>query len=225
MNPHPVIHSELASQRALELRRQGGGTRRSSRRDAARNDFASPELVELVHAAVQNDAHAWESLVARFSPALRATARSYRLSPCDVEDVVQAAWASALTHIGSLREPEAISGWITVIARREALRTLEQRRRELPLDESMQLHHSGEPSPESVLIEAERHEAVHNAVGQLPTRQRTLLRALLGTGEPSYEELAAGLKVPIGSLGPTRQRALARLRRNPSLRAIAEDRT
>jgi DNA-directed RNA polymerase specialized sigma24 family protein len=29
---------------------------------------------------------------------------------------------------------------------------------------------------------------------------------------PPYEEIAAALDIPIGSIGPTRQRALARLR-------------
>jgi len=39
----------------------------------------------------------------------------------------------------------------------------------------------------------------------------------MATPPPTYEELAAALDVPIGSIGPTRARCLDRLRRHPEL--------
>ena len=41
---------------------------------------------------------------------------------------------------------------------------------------------------------------------------QALLRLLTADPRPPYEEIAAALDMPIGSIGPTRQRALARLR-------------
>ena len=220
MNPHPLIHSELARQRQLDLQRDGQ-PHRFSHRSKATQDATPRELVALVREATAGDDQAWESLVARFTPALRAVARGYRLSAADVDDVVQAAWTSALTHIGSLREPEAISGWMMVIARREALRIVQRRHRELLVDEPSYPDPSNESSPEATLLASERREAVSAAVEQLPSRQRELVRALFGDTEPSYDELALKLSIPKGSIGPTRQRALVQLRRNRNLTSLA----
>ena len=51
------------------------------------------------------------------------------------------------------------------------------------------------------------------ALEQLSERDRTLLRMLAADPMPSYEEIGAALDMPIGSIGPTRARALERLRR------------
>ena len=47
------------------------------------------------------------------------------------------------------------------------------------------------------------------------------MRALTHSDEPSYEEISARLDMPIGSIGPTRGRALERLRADRALRAAA----
>src|SRR5215472_5487151 len=73
-------------------------------------------LASIVRAAAQGDERAWEALHARFTPVLRAAARVLRLSPADVDDVVQQTWLAAVTHIHTLRQPEAIGAWLLVTA-------------------------------------------------------------------------------------------------------------
>ena len=58
------------------------------------------------------------------------------------------------------------------------------------------------------------------AIDALPARQRELMLALLAEPEPSYAEVARALEMPIGSIGPTRARALARLRRDHRLASV-----
>jgi len=48
----------------------------------------------------------------------------------------------------------------------------------------------------------------------LSQRDRALLRLLIVEPAPPYEEVGAALGMPIGSIGPTRARALERLRRH-----------
>src|SRR5512133_2446089 len=111
---HPLIHSELARRRRLDLRRDEGPRARSTaERRRVRSGGEPSELSRLVPAARNGDADAWEALVARFTPAIRAVVGGFRLSPADAEDVVQATWAAALAHIGRIRQPEAIGGWLT----------------------------------------------------------------------------------------------------------------
>jgi len=50
-------------------------------------------------------------------------------------------------------------------------------------------------------------------VEQLPTRSQLLLRLLSADSPLSYKEISESLSMPIGSIGPTRARALEQLRR------------
>jgi RNA polymerase sigma factor (sigma-70 family) len=213
MNLHPQIHSELARQRSLELRRSPAPSRRGSRPEA------SDDLEILVRAAQSGGGDAWQNLVERFTPMMRGVVRGYRLSPADVDDVVQTAWASAFTHLGRLREPLAFGGWLLVTARREALRTLERRAREVLVDEPTYVDENDNSAPDRALLEAERRKAVHAAIKRLPERQRKLVGKLLGDSV-SYEDVSRDCGMPIGSIGPTRDRAIARLRRDPQLVAL-----
>jgi DNA-directed RNA polymerase specialized sigma24 family protein len=95
----------------------------------------SARVAALARAAAEGDPHAWDALVRRFTPALRAAARGFRVGPADVDDVVQATWLTALTRIYQLRQPEAIAGWLLVTARRESMRRLQRGLREVLTDE------------------------------------------------------------------------------------------
>jgi DNA-directed RNA polymerase specialized sigma24 family protein len=60
------------------------------------------------------------------------------------------------------------------------------------------------------------------AVERLPERQRALVAMAFSRKNPGYEEISAALGMPIGSIGPTRGRALQRLRADELLAALAE---
>ncbi|HZG95557.1 MAG TPA: sigma-70 family RNA polymerase sigma factor, partial [Mycobacteriales bacterium] len=81
-------------------------------------------LTELVRAAADGDQRAWNALVDRFSRLVWAVARQHRLSEADAGDVAQATWLRLVENLASLREPEAVGGWLATTARREALRVI-----------------------------------------------------------------------------------------------------
>ena len=60
-------------------------------------------------------------------------------------------------------------------------------------------------------LQAERDATLWSAFGRLPSRDQALLRMLMADPQPSYEEIGAAMEMPIGSIGPTRRRALGRL--------------
>ncbi len=66
-------------------------------------------------------------------------------------------------------------------------------------------------SVEQSAIDAERREAVATALASISERCRTLLRLLLVENR-SYAEVCMILSMPVGSVGPIRQRCLAQLR-------------
>jgi DNA-directed RNA polymerase specialized sigma24 family protein len=75
-----------------------------------------------------------------------------------------------------------------------------------------------------MLLLEERNTELWRAVDELPGRCSSLLRALMSDAHDGYEEIAAQLNIPIGSVGPTRQRCLDHLRRNLALIRIKQDR-
>jgi DNA-directed RNA polymerase specialized sigma24 family protein len=64
------------------------------------------------------------------------------------------------------------------------------------------------------MLERDSAETLWAAVAELPARQRLLLRELFTENSFSYGEIAARCSMPIGSIGPTRARALHQLRRH-----------
>ncbi len=184
------------------------------------------ELVALVQNARIGDPDAWTRLVHRFDGMLRHIARSYRLSPADVDDVVQMTWLDVVNAIEQIREPMAISGWMATVTRRHALKRIQAHVRE-HLTDDPQLgerphDHSPEaafPSPEAATLSLERRAVLAAAIAKLPHRQRVLMTVLLTQPTLEYREIAEMLSIPIGSIGPTRARCLARLACDTQLRA------
>jgi RNA polymerase sigma factor (sigma-70 family) len=175
------------------------------------------ELSTLARRAAAGEHRAWNELVGHMDAALHTVARRYRLGPADVDDVVQRTWLRAVEHVAGLNDPGAIAGWLVVTARREAMRTLQRGVREVLIDDIGAIDDVDPINPELVGIEGERRAALHRAVRRLPGRQRRLVASMLASPEPNYERLSWLLDMPIGSIGPTRKRALARLREDPNL--------
>jgi DNA-directed RNA polymerase specialized sigma24 family protein len=71
---------------------------------------------------------------------------------------------------------------------------------------------SGEPEPEAVVLAEEARRAVARAVSELPVKRRELVRVLFSTNRPNYAEVSRLVGLPVGSIGPTRQRTLRTLR-------------
>jgi RNA polymerase sigma factor (sigma-70 family) len=172
-------------------------------------------VAELVGAAAKGDQRAWQELVERFSGLVWSVARAYGLSETDAADVVQTAWLRLVENLHRVRDAERVGAWLAATARHEALRMLRVAGRQLPVGDDAELVPSGlvQVTPESVALAAEQRSIVWRAFAALPPSCQRLLRVLMADPPPSYQEAAAALDMPVGSLGPTRGRCLDRLRR------------
>ena len=70
---------------------------------------------------------------------------------------------------------------------------------------------------EQEILTAERSAALRFALRELPLRCQQLLTMLISDPPRSYAEISATLQIPIGSIGPQRDRCLERLRRTAAL--------
>lgn len=180
-------------------------------------------VTRLVLEAAAGRQTAWNALVERYAPLVLSVARGFRLAEKDVEDVSQTVWLRLVEHLGSLREPRALPMWIVTTTRHECLRIVTANKRTQacdpaapgsPLEVPVEADHDGE------LLRSERHGALLAAFAELPDHQRRLLLVLAEDPPPSYREVSRRLDIPIGSIGPTRARALQRLRDSAALTAL-----
>src|ERR1700744_914312 len=172
-----------------------------------------PHLRIVLAAAAAGDERAWDALLDRFGSMIWAVARAPRLCDADAADVTQATWTALLTHLDQLKDPDRVGAWLATTARRECLRLLGRARSIVPYgDELPEAEASDEHAVDGLEID-ERDAALWRSVGRLRDSDQALLRLLIADPAPSYEEISAALDIPIGSIGPTRARALERLRR------------
>ncbi|MGP0038793.1 MAG: RNA polymerase sigma factor [Solirubrobacteraceae bacterium] len=174
--------------------------------------MAGEQLVEIVRAAAAGDQSSWERLVSEFSGMVWAVARSHRLGDADAGDVVQATWVKLVEHLADLKDPSRVGPWLATTARRECLRVLRAAKRQVPMGDDMPDREAPDGSPDRDLLIAERNAALRRGFSRLRPRDQDLLRMLAADPPPTYEEISAALNLPIGSIGPTRARALERLR-------------
>jgi RNA polymerase sigma factor (sigma-70 family) len=183
----------------------------TDRRARARGELPTEALVA---AAAAGEPQAWRELIDRYAVLIRSVCRAHRLCDADTDDVTQLTWLRAVEHIGRLRDPDRFGAWVATTARRECLRVLQGRKRVVPTaDEVRNPLFAAHVDEDEVALAAERRTAVRRALTALPERQRTLLRLLHSETEPSYEDIGRRLGMPVGSIGPTRGRALERLRK------------
>jgi RNA polymerase sigma factor (sigma-70 family) len=164
---------------------------------------------ELLAACREGDVDSWAEIVRRYERLVVAIARGYGLDSHAAADIAQTAFAILVQSLDRLRPDTRLAPWLATVARRHTWRALHHRSRE-PVVEVLEARAPGGPSP------IDQHADVAwlaDGLARLGSRCRQLLEALyLRADEPSYNEIAAELAMPIGSIGPTRSRCLAKLR-------------
>ncbi len=170
-------------------------------------------VAELVRAARQGSEDALGQIVTELSPLLWHVARAAGLSSGGAEDVLQTVWMRLVTHLDDIHTSAALTGWLVTTTRREAWRVRAAERRELPADQELlaEVPDHGPGSEEQVIMDDQR-RALWVAIGRLSARCQELLRIIAFAPRPDYAAVAAELGMPIGSVGPTRGRCLAKLR-------------
>jgi RNA polymerase sigma factor (sigma-70 family) len=180
------------------------------------------QVADCLRRAAGGDPAGWDALVDQFGALVWSVARTHRLSAADAADVSQTTWLRLVEHLEEIKQPERLGAWLATTARRECLAVIRRRSRLIPVDDGADLDEASldEPPPEGPLLEAEEHSILAVAFGRLAERCQRLLRMLMVDPPPHYEDVAAALEIPIGSIGPTRARCLERLKREVKIAGL-----
>lgn len=164
---------------------------------------------DLVRACREGRPDAWEALVERFSRYVYAIAgQAYRLSDADTEEVFQEVFARTYEHLDRLRSDEAIRPWIGQLTRRLAIDRLRAGSREQLGDTALDAL-AAETEPQLERIELAL--SVHAAMRTLPEHCQEILDRFFARDE-SYQEIAAALDLPMGTIASRINRCLKKLR-------------
>ncbi len=173
-------------------------------------------LTELVTRARANDRSAWEELVRRFERLVWKIAYSFDLDRTTREDVFQNTWLRLYQSLDSVREPEALPGWMMRTATNEA-RAAIRGRRDIATSEIDDRPDLLALQPDAGPLEDELRRAVALAFAELSMRCQQILRLLTVDPPLSYAQIAETLNVTHGYVGPTRGRCIQELRSRPAM--------
>jgi RNA polymerase sigma factor (sigma-70 family) len=165
---------------------------------------------DLVRRALKGEDDAWEQIVLRHQETLAAKARKFRLSSEEAADAIQETWVRAFLGLSGLREPDSLSSWLRAIMHHECVKVFHARQRETLTPDAGADVADPQPAVERLVMAGEGAAMVRAAITRLPRRQRELVSCL--ATEDSYKEISSAMSLPLGSIGPMRARAFARLR-------------
>ena len=177
----------------------------------------APDWDDLITRHAAGDMHATTALVIAALPIVER-AISGRVRPSDRDDATQEALCSIVNKVEGILKPAAFPGWASVVARRAAV-DISRRQRRLVAVGSATIDRLGGHDAVDIDAIATRVDAprVEEELGRLTERERDVVLYFAEHEDASYAEAAERLRCPIGSLGPTRQRALRKLREAPGI--------
>jgi RNA polymerase sigma-70 factor, ECF subfamily len=165
----------------------------------------------LIEQAQQGDRNAYGELVRRHYQGVVLVVSRMCGDTGLAEDAAQEAFIRAWLNLTSFQPRGSLRNWLYRIAINAALDVLRHKPEESLEDEQAARMPDPAEEPETVLIEKEQAETIHQAVSSLPEAARAVL-VLREYGGLSYREISAALDVPIGTVMSRLNYARNRLR-------------
>lgn len=171
------------------------------------NVFETAGVLHEMLAAIEQVAPAaeadLEALYTNSLPLLHGIARRrFGLDRDDAEELVQESWCLYLEHRAKVMQPRPwLAGTIANLCKQQITRRCRSRA-EVPAEDSPELAY--EVAADAALI-------VGQLLDRVDDRTRTLAQ-LIGIERLSYDEVAAAMNIPLGSVGPLYLRARKKMR-------------
>ncbi|HUK02761.1 MAG TPA: RNA polymerase sigma factor RpoE [Steroidobacteraceae bacterium] len=163
----------------------------------------------LVRRVQRGDRGAFDALVLKYQHKVVKLVMRYMRNPAEAEDVAQEAFIKAYRALPQFRGDSAFYTWLYRIAINTAKNAVVSRDRS-PVDYDLDMQNSDESydmqsrlkdpeTPEGLVLTDEIRSTVNAAIDALPADLRTaiVLRELEGL---SYEEIAAAMECPVGTV-------------------------
>ena len=177
-------------------------------------DYIVADDRELAERVLGGDAVAFEYLFNRYRDAIsrlflqRLGASSS--SPADADDLLQETFIKVYINLGRYNPDYTFGQWVYTIARNTFVDFRRRRQEDLPIDERFAAPASPAPTPEESVINLQQRTQIERYLERLTPRYRRLVVLRFFDGL-SYEEIAARLDLPLGTVKTQIHRARGRM--------------
>ncbi len=189
-------------------------------RSTMRTNATPEEVAELVGRHFDGDEKALAELTQIFQSLVKAAARRVLRCSSDVDDAVQDTWLNFVRFGHRIADPSRVGAWLWIVALNSARRIQRRDSRCIVADNVADLADAMAdevPDPDHALQRCERSAAVHRAAADMREPDQRVLSLLMDERGYDYRQISSISGRPIGSLGPTRDRIIRKLRTNPDI--------
>ena len=167
----------------------------------AGNERLLPELMEIYHNLVS------------------AAARRVVRCNADVEDAVQETWMIFVRNHQRIEDPSRVGAWLWTVSMNSARRIHRSSRRLVATEDVASLcpDYADVIEFDAAVHAGERRRALAGAVQGLGEAERQLVALFVDERDLDYREISAISGRPVGSLGPTRDRIIRKMRHSQPL--------
>jgi RNA polymerase sigma-70 factor (ECF subfamily) len=171
---------------------------------AARRSIGATEATDLIERARQGDVAAFERLISDHQRRVYTFALGFVGDPERARDLAQEALVKVYRSLGSFRAQSSFSTWLYSIVKNVYLDAMKSRAgreqsREAPLDAADAAALVDAANAEQQLLDEEQRNLLMRALQQIAPAFRAVV-VMADVQGMSYEEIAAALKLPIGTV-------------------------
>ena len=185
-----------------------------------RTNATPEEVAALVQRHFDGDSKALAELISIFQSLVKAAARRVLRCATDVDDAVQDTWLNFVRFGDRIADPERVGAWLWTVALNSARRIQRRQNRCIVADNVADLADAMAdeiPDPDHALQRCERVSVVRRAAADMRETDRRVLSLMMDERAYDYRQISTISGRPIGSLGPTRDRIIRKLRTNPEI--------
>jgi len=173
-------------------------------------DYIVADDRQLARRVIEGDMAAFEYLFDRYRDAVHRLFLQRTGSAEDADDLLQETFIKVYMNLHRYSPDYTFGQWLYTIARNTFIDFVRRRQDDLPIDGKFSSHASTTPSPEESFINSQRRLQIEHCIARLPENYRKLIRMRF-FDEYSYEEIAAKLSLPLGTVKTQIHRARERM--------------
>jgi RNA polymerase sigma factor (sigma-70 family) len=170
------------------------------------------DVAAVLRRVIEGDQRAWDELVEGFGGLVWSIARGYRLGAL-TDDVVQTVWMRLAENCDRIREPDRLAAWLATTTRNEALRVSTKQAKSVSVANLPDRRDPGVSDIDELVADGDTLGHVLQAFAKLPEKDQQLMRLLCTVPPLDYATIAELLGRPVGSIGPSRERCVNKLRK------------
>lgn len=162
-------------------------------------DYIIADDQALVSLALKGDDVAFEYLFNRYRDAIRCLFVQRLGGANDADDLLQETFIKVYINLGRYAPQYTFGQWVYTIARNTFIDYVRRRQDDLSIDDRFSAPASAAPTPEESVINLQQRSQIEHYLERLTPRYRELI-VLRFFDEYSYEEIAAKLSLPLGTV-------------------------